>query len=295
MQIKERLTEAGIAFKCDEAMSLHTTFKVGGSADIFVLPASTDQLMAAVNICKECNEKYIVVGKGSNLLVSDAGIRGTVICTEKICELIVDGDTIHASAGVMLSALSLKACELGIAGFDFAYGIPGTVGGALVMNAGAYGGEIKDVLVKAEVLDQNGNAITLNAAELELSYRHSCIENKGYTVLGAVFTGKKGDREVIRQAMDEHMIARKEKQPLEFPSAGSTFKRPEGNFAGKLIQDAGLRGFSIGGACVSEKHCGFVVNKGNATAKDVLDVIAYVKNKVYEDSGVSLECEVKLL
>lgn len=295
MPIDEFLKQIDIPYKTDESMSMHTTFRVGGPADYFVLPENADQLKQVVSLCKDYNVPYVVIGKGSNLLVNDEGIRGVVICTENMNNVFVNDGLIVAEAGAMLSAVSMKACEAGIRGLDFAYGIPGTVGGAVVMNAGAYGGEICDVLVGVNAVTKDGDILVFTADELELSYRHSCIEECGYVILHVMLAGPDGDPKEIKELMDQHMASRKEKQPLEYPSAGSTFKRPEGYFAGKLIQDAGLKGYTVGGAQVSEKHSGFVINKGGATAADILSLIEHVKEKVLKESGVTLECEVKLL
>lgn len=278
----------------DEPMSRHTTFRVGGPADFFVTPKAKEEVRDVIRICKEAGMPYYIIGNGSNLLVSDAGYRGVIvqICKE-MNEVKVEGDLVKAQAGALLSGIAAKALGAELSGFEFASGIPGTIGGACVMNAGAYGGEMKDVLESVTALTGEGKIIELGRNELELGYRTSVIAKKGYIVLGAVLKLERGDGEKIKTYMDELKEKRVTKQPLEYPSAGSTFKRPEGYFAGKLIQDSGLKGFTVGGAQVSEKHSGFVINKGNATAADVMELIRQVTAKVKEDTGVTMEPEVK--
>lgn len=297
MNFYEKVLEALPEMKIlsDEPMSRHTTFKIGGVADFFATPSLT-QLPVVLDIAKECNIPVTVIGNGSNLLVGDKGIRGLVVEIGRAAESIeIEKNKMTAGAGTMLSKAANAAADAGLSGMEFASGIPGSVGGAVVMNAGAYGGEIKDIIISADVVTASGNIKTLTRDELDLSYRHSCIPENGYIVVKAVFELSPGRSEEIRNAMAELRDKRIEKQPLEYPSAGSTFKRPEGYFAGKLIQDAGLRGYTVGGACVSEKHCGFVVNKGGATAADVLQLIEDVKSKVFKLSGVELEPEVKMI
>lgn len=280
----------------EEPLNQHTTFRVGGPADYFVMPNRIEEVKAVVNLCQEANMPYYVLGNGSNLLVSDKGYRGVIIQIYKeMNEIQVVGDCIQAQAGALLSKIGSVALEAGLAGFEFAAGIPGTVGGAVVMNAGAYGGEMKDILASVTVLTSDGEIIKLTNEELELGYRTSIILKKAYIVLEAVYQLKPGDKEAIRAKMDELKVQRVTKQPLEYPSAGSTFKRPEGYFAGKLIQDAGLRGFQVGGAQVSEKHCGFVINKDHATAADIVALMNQVSEKVMQEFGVTLEPEVKRL
>ena len=292
-KVKRELPELNIV--SDELMSKHTTFKVGGAADYFATPTA-EELGALLAIAKECDVAVTIIGNGSNLLVGDRGIRGLVIEIGKAMESIqIDGLTITVGAGTILAKAANEAAGAGLGGMEFAAGIPGSMGGAVVMNAGAYGGEIKDILESATVISQDGEIITLSNQELDLSYRHSCVLEKGYIVLSARLKLEKKDEAQIRELMADLRNRRIEKQPLEYPSAGSTFKRPEGYFAGKLIEDAGLRGYTVGGACVSEKHCGFVVNKGDACAADVLNVIKDVKAKVYEKFGVELEPEVKMI
>lgn len=279
-----------------EPMKKHTTFRVGGEADYFVLPKTIEEVKGIVALCHEMNMPYYVLGNGSNLLVGDKGYRGVVIQIYKeMNEIQVEGDKIKVQAGALLSKIGAVALNAELTGFEFAAGIPGTVGGAVVMNAGAYGGETKDILEDATVLTPEGEVLVLKNEELNLGYRTSIVKEKDYIVLAATIALKKGEKEAIKARMDELKVQRTTKQPLEFPSAGSTFKRPEGYFAGKLIQDAGLRGFKVGGAQVSEKHCGFVINTGDATAADVLELINQVSAIVKEKFGVELEPEVKKL
>lgn len=280
----------------DEPMQKHTTFRVGGPADYFVMPETIEQVQKVVTLCKEEEIPYYIVGNGSNLLVSDKGYRGVIIqIGKRFGQIEVKGNQITAQAGALLSAVANRALEAGLAGFEFAAGIPGSLGGACVMNAGAYGGEMKDVLLSVTVLTPEGEVLAIPREELELGYRTSIIEKKHYLVLEAVIELQKGDPEEIKAVMDDLRQRRIDKQPLEYPSAGSTFKRPEGYFAGKLIQDAGVKGFQVGGAQVSEKHAGFVINKNHATASDIYELMRQVSEKVEEESGVRLEPEVKRL
>lgn len=279
-----------------EPMSLHTTFRIGGPADLFVTPGSIQAVADSIRICKETQTPYAVIGNGSNLLVSDTGYRGVIIqIGRNLNQVSVNGEEIRAQAGAMLSVIAKTALSESLTGFEFASGIPGTLGGAAVMNAGAYGGEMKDVLTEVTVLTREGEIRTVPAEKLEMGYRTSLAAKNGWIILEAVLKFQKGDAEAIRGRMEELKMQRVTKQPLDLPSAGSTFKRPEGYFAGKLIMDAGLRGFTVGGAQISEKHCGFVVNKGGATAEDVRNLICAVQKKVQEDAGVKLEPEVKFL
>lgn len=280
----------------DEPMSRHTTFRVGGPTDFFVTPKAKEEVRDVIRICKEAGMPYYIIGNGSNLLVSDAGYRGVIVQIYKeMNEVKVEGDLVKAQAGALLSGIAAKALGAELSGFEFASGIPGTIGGACMMNAGAYGGEMKDVLESVTVLTGEGKIIELGRNELELGYRTSVIAKKGYIVLGAALKLERGDGEKIKTYMDELKEKRVTKQPLEYPSAGSTFKRPEGYFAGKLIEDAGLRGFQVGGAQVSEKHCGFVINRDHATAADIMELMRQVQIRVKENSGVDLEPEVKRL
>lgn len=278
-----------------EPMKQHTTFRVGGPADVLVTP-DLAHLPEVVSLCKKYEVPYYILGNGSNLLVGDKGIRGVVIAiTNRMGEVVCDGERITAEAGATLGQIAVKAAEASLCGMEFAAGIPGTVGGAVVMNAGAYGGEMKDIIEQVVVLDAEGKQLTLSVEELDLAYRHSCILEKGYIVLKVMLHLTKGDVTEIRAKMAELREQRLSKQPLEYPSAGSTFKRPEGYFAGKLIMDAGLRGYQVGGAQVAEKHCGFVINKDNATASDILQLMQDVADKVEAQFGVKLEPEVKML
>lgn len=280
----------------DEPMKKHTTFRVGGAADFFVVPESVEELGHAVVTCKVCEVPYYIMGNGSNLLVSDQGYRGVVIQVYKqMSKIEISENILTVQAGASLAKVAGAALEAGLEGFEFAAGIPGTLGGACVMNAGAYGGEMKDVLLDVTVLDAEGKLQSLAAEQLELGYRTSVIAKNESIVLEARVRLNKGNSADIKAKMGQLKAQRISKQPLEFPSAGSTFKRPEGYFAGKLIQDAGLCGFAIGGAQVSEKHCGFVINRGNATAKEIKQLIETVSEKVKEQFGVVLETEVKIL
>lgn len=280
----------------EEAMSQHTTFKIGGPADYFLMPDKGEDVGRVIKICKEKEIPYFILGNGSNLLVGDGGYRGAVIqIYRNMASVTVEGNEITAQAGALLSAVAAAAKNASLTGFEFAGGIPGTIGGAVVMNAGAYGGEMKDVLTEVTVMNAEGDIFTLPTEELELGYRTSIIKTAGYIVLEAKIRLKEGDPEVIRETMKDLTIRRTTKQPLEYPSAGSTFKRPEGYFAGKLIMDSGLAGYQVGGAQVSEKHCGFVINAGGATARDVRTLMDNVRDIVYKKYGVTLEPEVKFL
>lgn len=280
----------------EEPMKSHTTFRIGGPAEVFIMPKSIKQVQMAVKICQEEQIPYFILGNGSNLLVSDRGYRGVIIQMDRnMGEIQLEGTEIQAAAGALLSSIAVAARRESLTGFEFAGGIPGTLGGAVVMNAGAYGGEIKDVLKEVTVMDGDGKIFTLPASELEMGYRTSIIKTAGYLVLSARITLSRGKEEDIKARTRELSEMRTQKQPLDYPSAGSTFKRPEGYFAGKLIMDSGLRGYSVGGAMVSEKHCGFVINKGNATAEDVVSLMKHVTEVVQEKYGVTLEPEVKFL
>ena len=284
----------------DEPLSEHTTFHIGGPCDYFVHIKHEDELPKVVDLCKKENKPYVLIGNGSNLLVADEGYRGVVI---KLCDSATDfqireeGETsfVTAGAGMNLSAFAMRVANLGLTGFEFAAGIPGTLGGAVYMNAGAYGGEIKHSIVSAKVLTSEGEIITITKEDLQLSYRTSSVQTKKHLVISATFQFKKGNPEEILEKIRELNRQRKDKQPLEYPSAGSTFKRPVGYFAGKLIMDSGLRGYRVGGAMISEKHCGFVINADHATANDVLTLISDVIRIVKEKQNVTLEPEVKVL
>ena len=280
--------------RTDEPMSSHTTFRIGGTADYFVMPSSIAELQSIVDLLKKSDIEYYVIGNGSNLLVGDKGFRGVIIqLSDEFSEVsYIDDVTVKVMSGMKLSRLGNQLADRGLAGFEFATGIPGTIGGAVRMNAGAYGGEIKDIIVSADVLDADGNIITLDKAELELGYRTSCIIKRGYIVVSATFRLEKKDTDKIKEYIRELSVKRRTKQPLEYPSAGSTFKRPEGYYAAKLIEEAGLKGLSAGDAQVSEKHAGFVINKGNATAKDVCVLTDKIMEEVMKKDGVKLELEV---
>ncbi len=279
----------------EEPMKKHTTFRVGGPADVLVQPDET-ALAAILALCRQYHVPYSFIGNGSNLLVGDKGIRGVVIeMAGPMGNIEVDGTKITAQAGAMLSKIANTAASNGLGGMEFAAGIPGSVGGAVVMNAGAYGGEMKDIIEKVYVLEENGAQLELDRDALDFGYRHSCIPKKKYIVTKVVLDLVPRDEAEIRSEMKELNEKRAEKQPLQYPSAGSTFKRPEGYFAGKLIMDAGLRGYQVGGAQVSEKHCGFVINKGDATAADICQLMRDVSDKVQAQFGVVLEPEVKMI
>lgn len=280
----------------DEPMWKHTTFRVGGNATYFVAPESAEQVKNVIQVCEKNQIPFYVIGNGSNLLVSDEGFSGVIlqICSKMDRYEMKEGK-IKVQAGALLTKVANRVSKEGYAGMEFAVGIPGTVGGAVAMNAGAYGGEIKDVITSALVLTKEGEIIRLDKDGLNLGYRSSAVVEQEYVVLEVEFQLEKGDVEEIKARCNENTRARMEKQPLEYPSAGSTFKRPEGYFAGKLIMDAGMKGYTVGGAQVSEKHCGFVINKGQATARDVVDVITRVQEKVQKIFGVTLETEVKMI
>ena len=308
-QLKQQLRAEGIAYRENEPLAAHCTFKIGGPADVFARPETEEQLCRTIALCREYGVKYYLLGNGSNILFEDAGYHGVVIDTTAlkmgigILENVYHPgaapgevyDAVAAGAGLKLSALCAAALENGLTGLEFAYGIPGTVGGAVYMNAGAYGGEMKDVLDKVTYLTQDGQIVTEEAAKLDLAYRHSIFEENGGCILSAQFHLKRGDPEAIRARMNELMAKRVEKQPLDKPSAGSTFKRPAGAFAAALIDQCGLRGYRHGGAAVSEKHCGFVVNMGGATCADVLALCDEVRAIVKEKTGYELEKEIRVV
>lgn len=279
-----------------ESMAAHTTFRVGGPADCLVELENAEQLQKVQRYLNQVEIPYVVLGNGSNVLVSDEGYRGIVLQVgSKMSRILVEGNCIIAQAGALMSQVARIAYEHGLTGFEFASGIPGTVGGGVVMNAGAYGGEMSQVVTKVTVVNPQGEIMELDNATMEFGYRYSTIKNQPFVVTEVSYELKQGNPEEIKAAMDDLAMRRREKQPLEYPSAGSTFKRPEGHFAGALIMDAGLRGFQIGGAKVSDKHCGFVINAGNATAADVMDLIREVQARVKEKFQVDLEPEVVFL
>lgn len=280
----------------NEDMSRHCSFKTGGNADYFITPENSMVLAKVVVILREESIPFVVVGNGSNLLIRDKGIRGAVIHIGKhLSEIELDGTEITVGAGAMLSQAAGVALENGLTGFEFASGIPGSFGGAVFMNAGAYGGEIKQVLTEATVLTRDMQVKTVSAKSLELGYRTSRVEVDGHIVLNGKISLKYGDKDEIKALMADFNERRRDKQPLNYASAGSTFKRPEGYFAGKLIEDCGLKGYAVGGAMVSEKHAGFVVNTGGATTTDILGVINHCKEEVYKKYGIELQCEVRIL
>ena len=299
-QLKEILGEDRVLI--DEPMCKHTTFRIGGPAEWFVLVHKIEELQQVTMLCKEQEVSYYVIGNGSDLLVSDTGVSGVIIRlagdfeTIELEEIVPEGICyICAGAGAMLSSLALRAGKKGFTGLEFANGIPGTVGGAVLMNAGAYGGEIKDTITAVDILTKDGIVRRMEKEELKLSYRHSAIMESGDIVLNAYFSLFVRPKIHIFAVMESYKKSRQTKQPLEYPSAGSTFKRPEGYFAGKLIQDAGLSGYRIGGAMVSEKHAGFIINADKATANDVYQLIEHIKNTVREKFQVELEPEVRFL
>ena len=278
----------------DEPMCKHTTFLIGGPADAYVIPQSVGQIAAVMRACRQADVPLRIVGNGSDLLVADAGLRCVVLqILDNLAEVAVDGCTLRVQAGATNEAVAAVALEHGLAGFEFASGIPGTIGGAAIMNAGAYGGEFKDVAVELTCITPQGDLVRVPRGECEWSYRHSMMDGVGYVVVEALLELTQDDPAAIKERMDDLQARREEKQPLEMPSAGSTFKRPEGYFAGKLIQDSDLRGYSVGGAQVSTKHTGFVVNTGGATAADVWQLIADVQDRVFERFGVHMEPEVR--
>ena len=307
--LKQALSAAGIAYKENEPLSAHCTFRIGGPADVFVLPENEEQLCRSIALCRETDTKYYLLGNGSNILFEDAGYRGAIIDVSAMKTGIGFIENIDfpgkdpaltyyaviAGAGCMLSSLCMTALNDGLTGLEFAYGIPGTVGGAVYMNAGAYGGEVKDVLASVRYLTREGDIVKVPASELALSYRHSIFEENGGCILSAKFYLAKGNAADIRAKMDDLMARRKDKQPLDKPSAGSTFKRPVGAFAAALIDQCGLKGYRHGGAAVSEKHCGFVVNLGGATCADVLALCDEVRTIVKEKTGYDLEKEIRVV
>ncbi len=284
------------SIKVDELMKKHITFKVGGPADFLVKPKTEEELRKVIKFAKEENIPFLVIGNGSNLLVKDGGIRGIVIeLSDNFNNYEIEGNIIKSQSGALLSILGRNAMKNSLSGFEFAAGIPGTLGGALAMNAGAYGGEMKQVVKSVRLMDTEGNIFELSNEEMEFEYRKSLLSRKDYIVLSAVIELQEGNMDKIKETMADYSNKRVTKQPLNLPSAGSTFKRPEGHFAAKLIDDCGLRGLTLRGAQVSDKHCGFVVNMGDANAKDILDLMFIVKSTVNEKFGIMLEEEVKIL
>lgn len=280
--------------KRNVSMSALTTFKTGGNADVVIYPHTIDEIKNVVKFFYETHQPYYILGNGSNLIASDNGIKKPIICIGKeLSSVNVFENTITARAGAFLSTIAKKAYDESLTGFEFAAGIPGSLGGALIMNAGAYGGEMKDVVEAVSFIDPSGEEYVVSGEEMEFSYRHSALSDTDCIITGATIKLERGNKEEIADKMSDLAARRREKQPLEFPSAGSTFKRPEGYFAAALIEEAGLKGKAIGGAQVSPKHSGFIINTGSATTKDILDLIEYVREKVYEKHSVLLETEVK--
>ncbi len=296
-EIIELAQKHNLEYKENELLSKYTSFRTGGKADLIVFPNDIKSLSEILLECNNINADYYILGNGSNVIAPDDGYKGIIIKFDKCFGDIklIDDTTIYCKAGLPLKSLCLFALENNLSGLEFAYGIPGTLGGAIYMNAGAYGGEMKDILVSVSHIDKDGNEGVFTADKLDLGYRHSIYSDNSYVITSAILKFEKSDNSKIKALMNENMQKRKDKQPLEFPSAGSTFKRPEGYFAGALIEKSGLKGITIGGAQVSEKHAGFIINKGNAKSKDILDLISFVQDKVYKDSGVMLETEVKIL
>ena len=293
-QIVKAITAIGCRVCEEEPMAAHTTFRIGGAAEVFAAAETTEQAAAVIRLCCEHSIPLLVVGNGSNLLVSDNGIRGVVLHLSSNA-ITVNGTTVTAAAGVQLAKLCNAACETQLSGLEFAFGIPGTVGGGVYMNAGAYGGQLSDVLRSVTAVTPHGEIVTMTAEELELGYRHSVFMENGYIITEATMELAAGDAVTIRAAMNDYMTRRRDKQPLEYPSGGSFFKRPEGYFAGALIEQCGLKGFTVGGAQVSEKHAGFVINRGGATCADVMALSDAVTQRVKERFGVVLEREVQLV
>ena len=295
-QNKEALKSIAEDVRFDEPMKLHTTFRIGGNADAYINAGSAEEIIAVKKYCEENNIPYMFMGNGSNILVKDEGIRGAVISIgNKMSDIRVEGSYIYAGAGAMMSKAASEALKAGLTGYEALAGIPGTIGGAVFMNAGAYGTEIKDVLKYAVCITKDNETVRIPAEELELSYRHSILADTGAVVTRVCFELKPGNEDEIRTKMKDYAQRRKDKQPLEYPSAGSTFKRPAGYFAGKLIEDSGLKGYTVGGAMISEKHAGFVINKGGATANDVITLINDAARIVKEKTGVDIEPEVRII
>lgn len=279
----------------DEPMKKHISFKVGGPCDILVRPKSVEEIRNVMKVLKEKNIPFLIKGNGTNILIRDGGYRGVVIeLSDNFNEVKINGSEVEVQAGELLSIIGKKVMEASLTGFEFASGIPGTLGGAIAMNAGAYGGEMKNIIKEVTLVDMDGNVVTYNNKEMDFGYRHSVLTDTDMIAISAIISLEPGNYEEIKEKMEDLALRRRTNQPLEYPSAGSTFKRPEGYFAGKLIQDSDLKGSSVGGAMVSEKHSGFVINYDNATAKDITDLIEHVKKTVYEKQGVHLEEEVKI-
>ena len=280
------------AYSTEEVLSKHCTFKIGGKCDLMLFPDTREKFMGVLGSCLKTGVKFMVLGNGSDMVFGSKGYRGVIISTSKFNSISVDNELIKCDAGVNLSALCMAAYENGLSGAERLYGIPGSIGGAVCMNAGAYGGQINDVLVECEYYDGD-KVVIADVDAIDFSYRHSIFSSGGKYVIGATFRFNKADKDQIRAEMNEYIGRRRDKQPLEYPSAGSTFLRPEGHFAGALIEQSGLKGCTIGGAQVSEKHAGFVINVGNATSNDVKNLVNHIKDVVCKNSGVELQCEIK--
>ena len=295
--VEKTALELGIEYEKNVSMAAKTSFKTGGNAEMMVYPDNTTQLKSILKVCKSNNIQTYIIGNGSNILVSDNGLSGVVVrLSNNYSDIrLVDETTVEVEAGASMKALCMFCLEHSLSGLEFAYGIPGTAGGAAYMNAGAYGGEMKDVLIKCEHLDSNGEEGSFEGDELELGYRKSVYSNSDYVITKLVLKLKKANYADIKALMDENLGKRKAKQPLEYPSAGSTFKRPDGYFAGALIEECSLKGYTVGGAQVSEKHAGFVINKGGATSTDIEKLIKHIQKVVFDEKGVMLEPEVKFL
>ena len=294
--IRSVFDSIGCDYNENTYLSACTSFRIGGKADFFVVPDSVEMLLSVVSACRENGIRYFILGKGSNLLVADDGFRGVIISTSGLDKIeLIDETSIYCQSGVTLSKLCRFALDNSLSGLEFAFGIPGSAGGAAYMNAGAYNGEMKDVLYKCDHISADGQIASFEGEELDLSYRHSVYSKSDMVITGLYIRLQKGDKDVIKARMEELMGKRRDKQPLEYPSAGSTFKRPEGYFAGKLVEDCGLKGYTVGGAQVSEKHAGFVINIGKATASDVLGVIEHCQKTVMDATGVMLEPEVEIV
>lgn len=294
--LKERLEQSSCEYSVNEPMKMHTTFKIGGNADVFVVPESEEQAVLAIKACRDLAVPYTIIGNGSNLLVKDGGIRGAVIAfTGKMGKISLRDNVIEAQSGALLVSVCRFAAENSLSGLEFAYGIPGSVGGTAYMNAGAYGGEIKDVALSIRVLFPDGKVHEISAEDAGFGYRTSTFEKNGAVILAVKYKLKKDNKNEIEAHMNDIMQRRKDKQPLEWPSAGSTFKRPQNGFAAAMIDQCGLKGRSFGGAQVSEKHAGFVINKGGASCSDVLNLMQEIKNEVFSKMGVELHPEVKII
>ena len=294
--LQDKLNSIGCEFLLDEPMIRHTTFKIGGPAKIFCMPENEQQAADSIKACRELDIPLFILGNGSNLLVSDEGLNGAVIAfLQKMSEITREGNRLTAKAGATLASLCRFAANEGLGGLEFAFGIPGSIGGAVFMNAGAYGGEMKDVVTSVTALFPDGEIKTVSAKDADFGYRHSAFETNGAVILSAEFELYPDDKAVIEEKMKDILGRRKDKQPLEWPSAGSAFKRPKNGFAAAMIDECGLKGFTVGGAQVSEKHAGFVINRGGATCEDVLNLLDAVKEKVFEKTGVMLEAEIKKL